>query len=102
MRRDEHLYCPKGDMWMSQGLENLLTEAIESTSVVSLSLPLVCDHSNVGYCPRCRQRLVKLSADVYALTEQCPQCSLTITPAMVHHLVERHPHQSKGPDERAT
>ena len=93
VRQDGDLYCQVGDMYMSPMMETILTEAIKTTPVRSVLLPADGGRSNIGFCPRCQYKLTKLNPDVYALTEQCSQCSFTMTPKMVHGLVELHPHQ---------
>ena len=87
------LECTRGRMPLSKQAVDMLTTVIASPR--SNLLPSGGTNSP-WYCPRCQAPLLALTPA--SLELGCKECGLVLDRALVHALVERHPHLTDGND----
>jgi len=87
VERSDALWCPRGEMWLSQRLSKRLLECFEYKSTEPKEKHYSFLIGGVWFCPSCGIRAVEEEKGLI----RCPQCRLNMT-EFIYELVEVSPH----------
>ncbi len=80
------LYCPEGDMHLSENLEKGFTEVFLERTRTPVLKPVSFKIGGTWFCPKCGNQMLEAEGVVH-----CLSCKLSLNEFIVQ-LVELHPH----------
>ena len=89
--RDDHLYCVRGDMYLSEFVSTRFQDYFIDKKPPANDKPYPFPIGGTWFCPADATRMVENDCRV-----TCPCCAVSFTDELIYQLIERHPHAPKG------